>query len=142
MDEHGAPLSLIVTGANRHDVTQVESVLDGIVIERPEVTDDSPQHLCADKGYFGEPAEKSMVERHYIPHVRQRGEKIEAKRAIPGYRARRWIVESCHSWFNRFRKLIVRYHCCPKRIQRSITIPEIIAFFGRISPIDGRGCPF
>ena len=24
-------------------------------------------------------------------------------------KARRWVVEACHGWFNRFRKLLVRY---------------------------------
>ena len=27
VDEYGVPLSIVVTGANRHDVTQIESVL-------------------------------------------------------------------------------------------------------------------
>ena len=48
VDGRGVPLSLVVSGANRHDVTQLEIVLDQIVIERP---DDIEQHLCADKGY-------------------------------------------------------------------------------------------
>ena len=48
VDGRGVPLSLLVSGANRHDVTQLEIVLDQIVIERP---DDIEQHLCADKGY-------------------------------------------------------------------------------------------
>ena len=48
VDGGGVPLSLLVRGANRHDVTQLEIVLDQIVIERP---DDIEQHLCADKGY-------------------------------------------------------------------------------------------
>ena len=58
---------------------------------------------------MGKAAHQSIVDRDYIPHVRRRGEEIEAKKSIPGYRARRWIVEVCHSWFNRFRKLLVRY---------------------------------
>ncbi len=33
----------------------------------------------------------------------------KAKQRYPGKKARRWIVEVCHSWFNRFRKLLVRY---------------------------------
>jgi transposase len=105
-DGRGVPLSIVVTGANRHDVSQLELVLDEIVIERPE---DIDEHLCADKGYSGEPALKAMTDRNYIPHVKQRGEEIEEKRTIPGYRARRWVVEVSHSWFNRFRKLLVRY---------------------------------
>lgn len=31
------------------------------------------------------------------------------KRHNPRARARRWVVEACHSWFNRFRKLHVRH---------------------------------
>ncbi len=109
MEEHGVPLSIIVTGANRHDVTQLETVLDSIVIKRPEPAVDKLQHLCADKGYEGKSAHQSIVDRDYIPHVRRRGEEIEAKKIVPGYRARRWIVELCHSWLNRFRKILVRY---------------------------------
>jgi putative transposase len=45
----------------------------------------------------------------YIPHVRRRGEEIEAQKTVRGYRARRWIVKVCLSWFNRFRKLLVRF---------------------------------
>jgi transposase len=105
VDERGVPLSIVVTGANRHDVSQLELVLDEIVIDRP----DTEQHLCADKGYTGEPAQKAIKDRNYIPHVVQRGEEIQEKRNNPGYRARRWIVEVTHSWLNRFRKLLVRY---------------------------------
>ncbi len=36
LDGRGVPLSLVVTGANRHDVTQLELVLEEIVIARPE----------------------------------------------------------------------------------------------------------
>jgi putative transposase len=48
-----------------------------------------------------------MQVRGYTPHVRQRGE--EARACRQGQRARRWVVERTHSWFNRFRKLLVRY---------------------------------
>ena len=109
MDEHGVPLSLVVTGANRHDVNQLELVLDFIVIERPDPTVAAPRHLCADKGYTGRPALNSVIDRNYIPHVKSRGEEIAAKKKEPGYRARRWLVEANHSWFNRFRKIHVRH---------------------------------
>jgi len=55
VDEHGIPLSIVVTGANRHDVSQLEP-LDAIVVVRPE---GAGQHLCADKGYHGEPAREA-----------------------------------------------------------------------------------
>ena len=50
---------------------------------------------------------EQIVERDYLPHVRSRGE--EKVRKKNGYKPRRWIVEVAHSWFNRFRKLLVRY---------------------------------
>ncbi len=107
VDARGAPLSISVTGANRHDVTQLATTLDSIVVERPEVRPYHPQNLCADAGFSGMPAHGQIVERDYCPHVRPRGE--EKARRKNGYKPRRWIVEVAHSWFNRFRKLLVRY---------------------------------
>jgi len=107
VDARGAPLSIIVTGANRHAVTQLATTLDSIIVERPEVRAYHPQNLCADAGFSGAPAHGQMVERGYQAHVRPRGE--EKVRRKKGYKPRRWIVEVAHSWFNRFRKLLVRY---------------------------------
>jgi putative transposase len=43
------------------------------------------------------------------PHIRTRGEEIELKARTPGWRARRWVVEACHSWLNRNRALLIRW---------------------------------
>jgi transposase len=107
VDGLGAPLSLIVSGANRHDVKLLDSTLDGIVVRRPRPTRRQPQHLCADKAHRGKPAAAAMRKRGYTPHVRQIAEETRVKRR--GQPARRWVVERSHSWFNRFRKLLVRY---------------------------------
>lgn len=107
VDGAGAPLSLIVSGANRHDVKLLDATLDGIVAPRPKPTARQPQHLCADKAYQGQPAQASMRQRGYTPHVRQIRDEAKAKRGRQP--ARRWVVERSHSWFNRFRKLLVRY---------------------------------
>jgi len=96
-----------VIGANRHDVTQLEPVLDALVIARPKVSVRTPQHLCADAGFAGQPAAQAIRKRQFIPHVRSRGE--EKRRRAKGKKPRRWVVEVAHSWFNRFRKLLVRY---------------------------------
>ena len=109
MDGRGVPLSIIVTGANRHDVSQLAAVLDAIVVTRPEPPDRRSKHLCADAGYTGALALRTIEEHGYIPHVRGRGQEAAAKRRHPTQRARRWVAEVAHSWFNRFRKLLVRY---------------------------------
>ena len=45
----------------------------------------------------------------YAAHIRGRGEEKQEHERNPQYKARRWVVEVCHSWLNRFRKLLVRY---------------------------------
>ena len=95
MDGAGVPLSLIVAGANRHDVKLLARTLDAIVVRRPKASRRRRQNLCADKGYGGRPAAQVMRRRGYTPHVRQRGE--EARACRRGQRARRWVVERTHS---------------------------------------------
>ena len=125
MDERGVPLSIVATGANRHDVSQLGAVLDAIVIERP----DTAQHLCADKGYSGEPAQQIIKDRLYIPHVKQRGEEIQEKKINSTYKARRYAVEAAHSWFNRFRKLLVRYEKLAERYEALLHMAAAIIAF-------------
>lgn len=65
------------------------------------------ENLCLDAGYVGK--DKAVIQAGYTPHIRPRGEeKLEIERN-PDFKARRWIVELAHSWFNRFRKLCPRY---------------------------------
>ena len=47
-----------------------------------------------------------MGQRGYTPHVRPIRDEAKARRGRQP--ARRWVVERSHSWFNRFRKLLVR----------------------------------
>ncbi|MEI7934860.1 MAG: transposase, partial [Chlorobiaceae bacterium] len=89
---------MVVTGANRHDVTQLKPVLENIVVKRPE----SKQHLCTDKGYQGQPALQIIISENYIPHVKQINEEVKEKKDNQDYKPRRWVVEVSHSWFNRF----------------------------------------
>ena len=99
-------MSIVVTGANRHDVSQLEEVLRQRIV-KPTVTIE--ENLCADAGYTGKGPEAIILFAGYKPHVRGRGEEKRAKVNNQLFKARRWIVEVCHSWFNRFRKLTIRY---------------------------------
>ena len=103
-------MSIVVTGANRHDVSQLEAVLAGKIAEsKMEKEDEKEEHICADAGYAGDEPKKKMIAAGYRPHVRPRGDEKVEKVMNPSYKARRWVVEACHSWFNRFRKLTIRY---------------------------------
>ena len=52
---------------------------------------------------------KIILAHGYISHVVSRKSEAVNKQRHPEKKARRWVVEACHSWFNRFRKLLVRY---------------------------------
>jgi putative transposase len=103
------PIAVVVAGANRHDMKLLAATLAAVVIERPEPTEEAPQHVCADKGYDYVEGREEAARQEYIAHIRSRGEEHQAKQSIPGYRARRWVVAVCHSWLNRFRKILVRF---------------------------------
>jgi putative transposase len=107
VDARGVPLSLIVKGANVHDVKLLAATLDQKVIQQP-AAEEKP-HLCADAGYKGEPAQQEVIERGYQPCIKQRREEAEEKKRDPNKKARRWVVERTHSWLNRFRKILVRF---------------------------------
>ncbi|MBC8493086.1 MAG: transposase [Chloroflexi bacterium] len=86
-----------------------EPTRGSIVVERREPTPEEPQGLCLDKGFDYDTVREAVEARRYIEHIRSRGEEADAKRDIPGYRARRWVVERTHSWINRFRRLLIRW---------------------------------
>lgn len=115
MDGRGVPLSIIVTAANVNDAKRIDEVLSAIIVKREPTPTRRSKHLCADAAYRGAEA-LSIINAHgYIPHVVTRPQEVATKRRYPWKKARRWVVEVCHSWFNRFRKLLVRY----EKLERS-----------------------
>jgi transposase len=46
---------------------------------------------------------------HSTPLKGRWGSPDAYRKTIPGYRARRWVVERTHSWMNRFRRLLIRW---------------------------------
>ena len=104
----GLPVGLVVTGANRHDKTQVEAVFESMPLLPPAPTPEQPQHFCADKGYDYDDVRAVLSLRGLLDQVKSRGEEAQALK-LPAYRARRWVCERTHSWMNRFRRLLIRW---------------------------------
>jgi transposase len=90
-------------------------VLDAIVVKRQRTPTRRSKHLCADAGCRSAENLRVIHERGYIPHVVDRRREAHPTRPNPGKKARRWVVEVCRSWFNRLRKLLVRY----EKLERS-----------------------
>jgi transposase len=60
-------------------------------------------------GYMGYAALVTTRKQNYRQNLKTRRQEADAKTNIPGHIARRWVVERTHSWFNRFRKLLVSF---------------------------------
>jgi transposase len=116
-------LSIVVTAANVNDGKRIDQVLSAIVVKRERTPMRRNKHLCADAGYRSAEALRIIDKHGYIAHVVDRRKEAAVKRRQPWKKARRWVVEVCHSWFNRFRKLLVRY----EKLERSFVALNHIA---------------
>ena len=94
VDGEGGPLSIVVAGANVHDAKLLEATLDAIVVERPQPTEEEPQHLCLDKGYDNPSGRGAAAGHGYREHIRRIGEeKLDASGDSGIRRAGGWVVE-------------------------------------------------
>ncbi len=97
-----------VTGANRTDMKKLADLLDATVVEP---TPTGPPHLALDRGYDYPSCRDEAAARGDIAHIPP---KASAERPVPPPGApdrhppRRWVVEVCHSWCTRFRRLLTR----------------------------------
>jgi putative transposase len=62
-----------------------------------------------DRAYGNREVRELLVDYRLTAHIRARGEEITDKLLVPGWRARRWVVEACHSWLNRNRGILIRW---------------------------------
>lgn len=90
----------------------LETLLDGCVIERPEEPPEKGYHLCLDRGYAYTECRKIAEAHGYTVHIPP---PVSDATPLPPpgdpqrHPARRWVVEVCHSWFNRFRRVLIRW---------------------------------
>jgi putative transposase len=110
------PIAVVVSEANRHDMKKLGELLDATVLEPPVVPAGAPPEerpqLCLDRGYAYDHCRQAATSRGYVPHIPP---KASAAQPLPPpgdtarHPARRWVVEVAHSWFNRFRRLLIRW---------------------------------
>ena len=111
VDQRGAPLAVLVTGANSSDKWSADDLIVSIVVERPT----TQQHLCADRGYDYPDVHLFVEQARYIAHIkhrRTRGEPLVEDCPIPGetcFPARRWVVERTLGWLVKRRSLRTRW---------------------------------
>jgi putative transposase len=116
----GIPLAVVLSGANRTDMKKLGDLLDVQLIEEaaavvPEMGGEEiaeERHLCLDRGYATVACWETAEAHGYVPHIppkRSAAEPIPPPGDPARHPPRRWVVEVSHSWFNRFRRLLVRW---------------------------------
>jgi len=108
-DGRGAPLAVVVAGANAPDKTLALETLDSTAVERPEKGVYRVHHLSVDAGYNYDDVIAGVLERDYILHLRPAARAQIEVAPQKKYPARRWVVERTHAWHNKFRRLLVRW---------------------------------
>ena len=105
-EANGTPLSAILTGANRHDVTQLLPLVDGVPpVRGPRGRPRRrPQRLYADRAYDSRQHRQELRARHIAPALARRGAAHGS-----GLGVYRWVVERTLGWLHQFRRLRVRY---------------------------------
>ena len=80
VDQDGGPLGAAIAGANVHDTRLLAETIEAIVVERPEPTEENPQHLCLDKGYDNPTGREAAAAHGHTPHIRRIGEEKAVRR--------------------------------------------------------------
>jgi len=139
VDGIGIPLALVATAANCNDVTQVTAVLEqqAVISSALRVPSAVKPILHADAGYRGQQADATMRAHGYEPQVESRQAETEKKQKSPEFRAQRWTVEACHSWFNRFRKIHVRYEKTLVSFLGLCQLAAAVVTLRRVAPLYG-----
>lgn len=106
VDKQGVPLAVKSTAANVNEGTQLTDTIEKIPpIHGPRGRPRRhPRKLDADKGYDSASNRRELRKRGIVPRIARRG--IESPERLGRYR---WVIERTISWFNRFRRLRVRY---------------------------------
>jgi len=97
---------VILTQANRHDVTQLLPLVEAIppIAGRLGHPRRKPDLVQADRGYDSQPHRHALKERGIDTEIARRGTEHGS-----GLGKTRWVVERTIAWLHQFRRLRVRY---------------------------------
>ncbi len=105
-DAQGIPLTVILTEANRHDVTPLLPLIQGIppIAGRRGRPRCQPVLLQADRGYDSQPHRRALA----VCGIRTQIARRHTEHGS-GLGTTRWVVERTVAWLHQFWRLRVRY---------------------------------
>lgn len=109
VDRRVVSLSLVVTTANVNDHDSLPELLNNYTIVRPGPTCFEPQQICLDTAFDNEMTREILYHECFLPHIAPKAGRSEDAPLYPGGQAQRWVIQSPHAWFDRFRRLVVNW---------------------------------
>ncbi len=98
VDGNGIPLAWTLTGANRHDVTQLIPLLDRTAASG------TPGRITADRAYDSRTRRAELQTRGIAAEIPGRCQEHGS-----GLGRYRWVVERTFAWLHQLKRLLVRY---------------------------------
>ena len=138
VEADGGPLSICISAANVNDAQLLATTLDAIVVERPQPTEQEPQHLCLDKGYDNPSGHHATEQAGYTPHIRRIGEEKKDDTGQKKHPARRFVVERTLSWLSRWRGILIRWDKKPSNYLATLKIACALIWFRRGCKLAGQ----
>ena len=109
VDAEGGPLGAVIAAANVNDQKLLRETIEAIVVERPEPTEEDPQHLCLDAAYDNPTGREAAAAGEYTPHIVPAKKEKRSSERPKGHKPRRWVVERTLAWLCKCRAILVRY---------------------------------
>jgi putative transposase len=126
----------VISGANRTDMKKLEALLDASLRPYPQADPAQPAwHLVLDRGYAYDACRQTAQDHHFTPHIPP---KVSAAQPLPPpgdatrHPARRWVVEVAHAWFNRFRRLLIRWEKKPDNYRALIHFAATLIIYRKL----------
>jgi transposase len=132
VDATGIPLAFILTGGNRHDVTQLIPLLDSIppVAGRVGRPRRRPDQLVADRGYDYDKYRRLLRARGITPMIARRQTEHGS-----GLGTIRWVVERTFAHLHQFKRLLVRYERRAEMHRAMLAIGCCLICFRRLTKL-------
>src|SRR3972149_6451003 len=131
-DANGIPVVARLTSANRHDVTQLLPLVDGIppLRGRPGRPLRKPGLVQGDRGYDSQPHRDELERRGIASQLAKRGRPHGS-----GLGRTRWVVERTLAWLHRFRRLNMRYERRPCVHEAFLTLACALVCWNYLKPV-------